>query len=124
MRLQGTLRQSDTVARLGGDEFVVIIEELGNSQESAMHHASDTGEKIRQVLSAPYQLHDHMAQITPSIGVVLFDGTLQNADELIKQADMALYKAKDAGRDQLCFFDNALQSEINQRALLQRALQE
>ena len=122
VRLQGTLRQSDTVARLGGDEFVVIIEELGNSQESAMHHASDTGEKIRQVLSAPYQLHDHMAQITPSIGVVLFDGTLQNADELIKQADMALYKAKDAGRDQLCFFDNALQSEINQRALLQRDL--
>ncbi|MBJ2249561.1 EAL domain-containing protein, partial [Pseudomonas haemolytica] len=122
VRLQGTLRQSDTVARLGGDEFVVIIEELGNSQESAMHHASDTGEKIRQVLSAPYQLHDHMAQITPSIGVVLFDGTLQNADELIKRADMALYKAKDAGRDQLCFFDNALQSEINQRALLQRDL--
>ena len=122
VRLQGTLRQSDTVARLGGDEFVVIIEELGNSQESAMHHASDTGEKIRQVLSAPYQLLDHMVQITPSIGVVLFDGTLQNADELIKQADMALYKAKDAGRDQLCFFDNALQSEINQRALLQRDL--
>jgi len=122
VRLQGTLRQSDTVARLGGDEFVVIIEELGNSQESAMHHASDTGEKIRQMLSAPYQLHDHMVQITPSIGVVLFDGTLQNADELIKQADMALYKAKDAGRDQLCFFDNALQSEINQRALLQRDL--
>ena len=122
VRLQGTLRRSDTVARLGGDEFVVIIEELGNSQESAMHHASDTGEKIRQMLSTPYQLHDHMVQITPSIGVVLFDGTLQNADELIKQADMALYKAKDAGRDQLCFFDNALQSEINQRALLQRDL--
>ncbi|MDD2162742.1 GGDEF domain-containing protein, partial [Pseudomonas sp. MIL19] len=49
-RLQATLRQSDTVARLGGDEFVVILEELGNSQESAMHHASDTGEKIRQML--------------------------------------------------------------------------
>lgn len=122
VRLQANLRQNDTVARLGGDEFVVILEELGNSQESAMHHASDTGEKIRQVLSAPYQLHEHMVQISTSIGVVLFDGTLQSADELIKQADMALYKAKDAGRDQLCFFDNTLQNEINQRAQLQREL--
>jgi diguanylate cyclase (GGDEF)-like protein/PAS domain S-box-containing protein len=121
-RLQGTLRQGDTVARLGGDEFVVILEGLGNSQKSAMNYASDTGEKIRQVLSAAYNLHGHLAHITPSIGVVLFDGTLQNTDELIKQADIALYKAKNAGRDQLRFFDNTLQSEINQRALLLRDL--
>ena len=123
-RLQDTLRQSDTVARLGGDEFVVILEELGNSQESATHHASDTGEKIRQALSAPYLLQGHLAEVTPSIGVVLFDGTLESADELIRQADMALYKAKDAGRDQLCFFDNALQHEINQRAQLLRELRQ
>lgn len=123
-RLQDTLRQGDTVARLGGDEFVVILEELGNSQESATHHASDTGEKIRQALSAPYLLQGHLAEVTPSIGVVLFDGTLESADELIRQADMALYKAKDAGRDQLCFFDNALQNEINQRAQLLRELRQ
>jgi diguanylate cyclase (GGDEF)-like protein/PAS domain S-box-containing protein len=123
-RLLGNLRQSDTVARLGGDEFVVILEDLGSSLENAMHHASDTGEKIRQALSSPYTLHGHIAEITPSIGVVLFDGTLRNADELIKQADMALYKAKDAGRDQLCFFDNALQNEISQRALLLRDLRQ
>lgn len=123
-RLQDNLRQGDTVARLGGDEFVVILEELGNSQESATHHASDTGEKIRQALSAPYLLQGHLAEVTPSIGVVLFDGTLESADELIRQADIALYKAKDAGRDQLCFFDNALQNETNQRAQLLRELRQ
>ncbi len=122
VRLQSILGQSDTVARLGGDEFVVILEELGNSQENAMHHASDTVEKIRLALSEPYLLHGQMAQVTPRIGVVLFDGTLQDADELLKPADMALYKAKDAGREQVCFFDNALQSEINQRALMLREL--
>lgn len=121
-RLQAIMRQNDTLARLGGDEFVVILEELGGSQESAMQRASDAGEKIRQALSEPYLLEGHVTEITPSIGVVLFDSLQQNADELIKQADMALYKAKDAGRDQLCFFDNDLQREINLRAQLQREL--
>jgi diguanylate cyclase (GGDEF)-like protein len=121
--LQG-VRQSDTVARLGGDEFVLLVGDLGHELDIASARAGDLGEKMRQSLVTAYELSGHRINITPSIGVVLFRTATEDPDELIKQADMALYRAKESGRNRLSFFDPDLQSDVTARALLVRDLRQ
>jgi len=123
-RLLRGLRQSDTVARLGGDEFVLLLSDLGSDLETASVHAGDIGEKIRESLARPYDRNGETVNSSTSIGVVLFLRADSDLDELLKQADMALYSAKAAGRNRLSFFDPALQAEITSRALLLRDLRQ
>jgi diguanylate cyclase (GGDEF)-like protein/PAS domain S-box-containing protein len=121
-RISDGVRKSDTVARLGGDEFVVILEKLGTTRTDATAKALDIGNKIREELCKPFQYATNVINTSPSIGVVLFCESDDNPDELVKQADMALYKAKGDGRNRLAFFDPQLQAEINTRAELLREL--
>lgn len=123
-RLLHIVREVDTVTRLGGDEFVVLMEELGSERDQAVGNVASRAEHIRQRLGEPYQLSNLQVDISPSIGVTLFSLTDDDAEELVKQADMAMYKAKDAGRDQICFFDPAMQTEVVQRAMLLRDLRQ
>lgn len=123
-RLTRMVRQVDTVARLGGDEFVVVLEHVGQTQAQAVANASNTGEKIRASLQQPYLLNNQQVDIAASIGVVLFSQAEDHYEELLKQADLALYKAKDAGRNRLCFFDPSLQAEITARTQLLRELRQ
>lgn len=109
-RILGSVRENDTVARIGGDEFVVLLEALGKDMTSAAAYAENVGEKIRQTLNQPYAQVHPMFKGTPSIGVTLFYGNTESVDELIKQADMAMYQAKAAGRNRLMFFDPYMQS--------------
>lgn len=124
LRLAGSVRQVDTVARLGGDEFVTILNDIGPDFESAMVNASHVGEEIRRALVEPYKLGSQHWDVTPSIGIVLFNSVDDSSEELIKRADIALYEAKDAGRNQLCFFNASLQEEAIHRALLMRDLRQ
>lgn len=117
-RLTECVRKVDTVARLGGDEFVIILDKVGFDSASAITNTKHIGEKIRNALAEPYLLGDHQLNVTPSLGVVLFEAFDDDSEELIKQADIALYSAKEAGRNQLCFFEAALQEETNQRAMI------
>ena len=123
-RLAACLRQEDTVSRLGGDEYVVMLERLGQSERSAATQAEGTAEKIRFALSLPYVLGGSEAEYfsTTSIGLTLFRGQDDSAEVLLKQADVALYQAKDAGRNVVRFFSPAMQSAIESRAALQGAL--
>lgn len=121
-RLTDCVRKVDTVARLGGDEFVIILDKVGFDSASAITNTKHIGEKIRSTLAEPYQLGAHQLNVTPSLGVVLFEAFDDDSEELIKQADIALYSAKEAGRNQLCFFEAALQEETNQRALILQEL--
>lgn len=121
-RLTQCVRKVDTVARLGGDEFVIILDKVGADMESAVANTKSIGENIRTALAEPYQLGIHQLNVTPSLGIVLFDSYDDDSEELIKQADIALYSAKEAGRNQLCFFETALQEETNQRALVLQEL--
>ena len=107
-RLLDCVRQSDTVARLGGDEFLVLLEDCTRSTADAMT------EKIRLSLGAPAELQGAEFVITPSIGVVPFGGN-EVADDLLKWADMAMYRAKAAGRNGVCFFDPAFQVQAELR---------
>lgn len=121
-RLTQCVRKVDTVARLGGDEFVIILDRVGTDMDAAIANTKCIGEKIRTALAEPYQLGIHQLNVTPSLGIVLFDSYDDDSEELIKQADIALYSAKEAGRNQLCFFEMALQEETNQRALVLQEL--
>jgi diguanylate cyclase (GGDEF)-like protein/PAS domain S-box-containing protein len=123
-RLAACLRQEDTVSRLGGDEYVVMLERLGQSERSAATQAEGIAEKIRFALSLPYVLGGSEAEYfsTTSIGLTLFRGQEDSAEVLLKQADVALYQAKDAGRNVVRFFSPAMQSAIESRTALEGAL--
>ena len=127
-RLASCVREGDTVARLGGDEFVVMLEGLAMHLDEAADQAKGVGDKILAALKEPYQLGEHKCHSTSSIGVALFGNQRDSMDEVLKQADMAMYKAKAAGRDALCFFDPAMEASLLKRALLEtdlrRALEE
>ncbi len=121
-RLSSTVRGSDTVARLGGDEFVVMLEDLGEHHAEPAAQLETVGEKILATLGQPYQLAGQEYRITPSIGATLFIDALESPDELLKQADIAMYQAKNAGRNTLRFFDPKMQKDIEERAFLEYEL--
>lgn len=112
LRLAGCVREGDTVARLGGDEFVVMLEGLSANHLEAAAQAEIVGVKILAALNEPYWLACHEHSSTPSIGVTLFNGHQSDIDELLKQADLAMYQVKAAGRNALRFFDPEMQAMV------------
>jgi diguanylate cyclase (GGDEF)-like protein/PAS domain S-box-containing protein len=121
-RLLGSLREGDTAARLGGDEFVVLLCELGNEVVSAAERAGSVAEKILAALNRPYLLGDHQHHSTPSIGICLFLGQEEPVDVLLRQADVAMYQSKAAGRNTIRFFDSAMQTAVTAHAVLEADL--
>lgn len=123
-RLRRCVRDGDTVARLGGDEFVVVLEELSEALHEAASQTEVIGEKILAALNRSYQLGVHECRSTPSIGATLFIGRQCETEELMKQADIAMYQAKKAGRNTLRFFDPAMQSLVTQHVEMEAALRQ
>ena len=121
-RLIECVREGDTVARLGGDEFVVMLEDLNVDALQSAEQAEAVGIKILNALNQPYSLSGHEHRNSPSIGIALFNGRQQSKDELLKQADIAMYQSKKAGRNTLRFFDPSMQKAIDDRALLEKEL--
>ncbi len=121
-RLRACVRSVDTVARLGGDEFVVLLEELGPEQRRAAIQAEVTARKIVGSLSEPYDLRGRHHDGSASIGITVFDGCAPSVEELLKQADLAMYGAKQAGRNTLRFFDPRMQQLLHARAALEADL--
>ena len=124
-RLVTCVREGDTVARLGGDEFVVVLKDLrGNAQEAATQ-AKAVANKILDALHQTFQLADSEYYTSASIGVTLFNGPQQESVEnLLKQADLAMYQAKAYGRNSLRFFDPEMQTVVTARAALEAGLRE
>lgn len=123
-RLTRAVRIQDTVARLGGDEFLVVLEGLDKERNIAASQAQQVGEKILTNLNHAYQLEGHEYFNSPSIGICLFGDQNANIDELLKQADQAMYHAKAAGRNTLRFFDPEMQAITAQRFALQSEIRE
>jgi len=121
-RAQACVRDLDMVARLGGDEFVVLLEGLSESMEESSKKTAVIAEKLRVALSQPYFLKDHEHHSSPSIGVSIYLGSAETVEELMKQADMAMYQAKDSGRNTVRFFDPEMQHSIEERAELEADL--
>ena len=122
LRLSSCVRKTDTVARLGGDEFVVMLEDLGDNAQVANDKTRVVGEKILAALSEPYDLAGYQHHGTCSVGITLFSQHQENIGELLKQADLAMYQAKAAGRNSLCFFDPEMQAAVTASAALNTAL--
>ncbi|TAH11739.1 MAG: EAL domain-containing protein [Curvibacter sp.] len=118
-RLIDGVREEDTVARLGGDEYVVMLEGLDALRETAAGQATLVGEKIIATLSKPYRLAGHEYHSTQSMGLTLFSGHEAALEDLLKQADLAMYQAKNAGRNGLRFYDPLMQAAVTQRAKLE-----
>jgi len=112
VRLVDCLRDYDTVARLGGDEFVVILEDLDIDRDKARHQTQAVAYKIIKALKEKYRLGNHDYHNTSSIGITLFHTANTPVNELLKQADVAMYASKVAGRDCLRFFDPEMQTSI------------
>ncbi|WP_295456629.1 bifunctional diguanylate cyclase/phosphodiesterase [uncultured Thiodictyon sp.] len=123
-RLLDCVRESDTVARLGGDEFVVMLEGLGERAEAAAAKAQDIGVKVLAALNEPYQLADHRCHSTASLGITLIADHQTPVEDLLKQADLAMYQAKAAGRNTLRFFNPDMQAALEARSALETQLRD
>ena len=123
-RLTTCLREGDSVSRFGGDEFVVILEDISKDEFVAAKQVELISQKILSTLNRSYQLDSHTYHNTPSIGAVLFGTKKQGIEELLKQADIAMYQAKSAGRNTFRFFDEDMQKAINIRVELEKSLRQ
>ncbi len=121
-RIRACVREEDTVARLGGDEFVVLLSEIGAEVDTASQKSALVAEKIRLALNVPFKLKGYVHHTSPSIGVSVFHGAAEAPEALLRQADMAMYKAKDAGRNTLRFFNAAMQLAVETHAALEADL--
>ena len=121
-RLLDCVREGDTVARLGGDEFVVMLEDLSEEIEEAALLAGQVGEKIRLALACPYEIESGEHHHTASLGIAMFRGHEKSVETLLKHADLAMYNAKDSGRNAVHFFDPAMQTNLDERTLLETEL--
>lgn len=121
-RLSNCVRAGDTIAHIGGDEFILLLEDLSADAIEAAAQAEAVSNKILNAISQQYQLDVHSYRSTASIGSVIFNGHDISLDELLKQADIAMYQAKDSGRNTLRFFDPKMQEAINARAELENEL--
>jgi len=122
LRLKSCIRAEDTVARLGGDEFVVVLSGLSQNRIHAKAQTEVVGNTILDTLNQKYQLQDVELHNTPSIGATLFTGTQTLIVDLLKQADLAMYRSKDAGRNAIRFFAPLMESAAIERASLEKDL--
>ena len=115
-------RLGDTISRLGGDEFVLVLEDLSGEVAEAAYQAQQVGEKVREALARVYALADWQFHCSASLGLTLFRNHEVSVETLLKQADLALYQAKGAGRNCLRCFDPAMQSALDERSSLETDL--
>ena len=116
-RLKTCVRESDTVARIGGDEFNVLLADMAHAE-----HAATIAEKIISVFKEPFEIGGIELHVTTSIGISLYPGDGENAETLLKNADTAMYSAKEAGRNNYQFYNHVLQMRGFERISMENRL--
>jgi diguanylate cyclase (GGDEF)-like protein len=116
-RLRGCIRASDTVARHGGDEFVIIISDV-----AAEHFAAAIATQIREAIARPVTIKGHEMSVTCSIGISIFPKDGNDEQTLVKNADVAMYRAKELGRDNFQFYSEELNARSMARMTMERHL--
>ncbi len=112
-RIRGCVRKSDTVARLGGDEFTALLTELDD-----LGRIEPAAQKINEALAEPFRIGDELICLSASIGITLYPNDAANAENLIRNADQAMYVAKNGGRNQFNYFTPSMQREVHDRLRL------
>lgn len=118
-RLSRNVGTKDTLARIGGDEFNILIEDFSNTQELEF-----TAEKYLQLFVEPFNVANQEITISSSIGIALFPSDGDDSIDLIKNSDLAMYKAKEQGRNNFCFFSNDLSEEMNEKTEMTHELRQ
>ncbi len=118
-RLQSCVRQGSLVARMGGDEFAILVTDLDNPEDARI-----LSERIIAMLAQPIEILDQRIFISASIGITLFPHDGGDAEMLLRNGDLALYRAKREGRNGYYFFDGKLNEEVRRRTSLEQALHE
>ena len=121
-RLRRCMRSNDTVARIGGDEFAIVVKNLDFNIDTAKAEVEIVAAKILAILNQSYQLDKQEIHSGASVGVAIARHSQVPIDELFKQADIGLYQAKISGRNQMCFFDPAMEQTVTLQAQLANAL--
>ncbi|MCU1401367.1 MAG: conserved hypothetical signaling protein [Acidimicrobiales bacterium] len=116
-RIKRSVRAADTVARIGGDEFVVLCEAL-----ERVDIASQVAARILQAMEEVFDFNGEQVRISASIGITTASPSVTTAEELLRNADLAMYRAKESGRNQIAMFDTVMHSEVRRRIDMERAL--
>jgi diguanylate cyclase (GGDEF)-like protein/PAS domain S-box-containing protein len=118
-RVQGCVREGDTLARLGGDEFTILISEVGHAEDAAK-----IAHKIQETIRLPFVLDQRELFVTTSIGVAFYPTDGQDAETLVRNADTAMYRAKDQGRDNYQLYTPAMNAKALERLALEGRLRQ
>jgi diguanylate cyclase (GGDEF)-like protein len=123
-RLRDTLPVDHVPVRLGGDEFAILFGGLSMQEEDAEKDAVSKAEVICNEIIKPYRIFEHELVIGASIGIALFNSEAQRLSDILKQADMALYRAKSAGRNTIKVFAPKLKKDVDRRLIIEKGLRE
>jgi diguanylate cyclase (GGDEF)-like protein len=123
-RLTSTIGDQQSIARWGGDEFIVLDKNLNESLHVLTNKTMQLANIIKTALSTPFDLNGYQHRVTCSIGISVFHKGNSNINDILKQADTAMYKAKYMGRDAVCFYENSMQKSADFRLEMEKDLRE
>lgn len=121
-RLLSITRDRDTVSRVSGDEFVILLNQLGSSTDEGARNAMHVAEKIRLTMQEAFPIDDKPCVASVSIGLTLLHTNSGSIDDVMREADMAMYRAKQGGRNRVAFYEQDMQSDVEQRLWLEHDL--
>jgi len=121
-RTLSVLRDGDTISRLGGDEFVILLEGSQRNEVIARETSTKIADKLHKIMKNPIKIEKNSLHLTLSIGINIFNHQQKNIHDILKHADIAMYKAKDSGRNTTCFFEKEMSDEINKKLILTNEL--
>ncbi len=122
LRISQRMRDEDTAARLGGDEFIILLSEVGDVPDEAMDNVMILAEKILHLFDKPFYVDGHELHVTVSIGVALFPLIESSTDQLLQKSDVAMYEAKQAGRNTIRIFLPEMQQIVDNRRSTEKGL--
>ncbi|VAW51003.1 diguanylate cyclase/phosphodiesterase (GGDEF & EAL domains) with PAS/PAC sensor(s) [hydrothermal vent metagenome] len=122
LRIKNRIRNEDTVARLGGDEFIILIPEASDEMTTASNNAENIATEILQLFHEKFNINEHIIHTSVSIGISLFPLGETSSDTILQKADVALYEAKEAGRNTARLFYSEMQQVVNNRRAIEKDL--